>query len=154
LKARSDPNSAANHRLGRPLHYAADGFNLDPHDEARQVKMIRLLLDAGADLHARDKNGATALHRAVRTRGAAAVKCLLNAGADPTVRNEPGSTAFHLAVQNTGRGGSGAPQAKQAQARIIESILATGASPDLKDGRGKSVLDWAANDAIRALLRG
>jgi len=43
------------------------------------------------------------LHRAVRTRCAAAVRFLLQAGADPTTRNKPGSTAFHLAVQNTGR---------------------------------------------------
>src|SRR5256885_12225037 len=40
------------------------------------------------------------LHRAVRTRCAAAVQCLLRAGADPLMKNKPGSTAFHLAVQN------------------------------------------------------
>ena len=73
--------------------------------------MIRCLLDAGADVNSQDKNGAAALHRAVRTRCAAAVRCLLNAGTDPTLKNKSGSTPFHLAVQNTGRGGSGSDAA-------------------------------------------
>ena len=58
------------------------------------------------------------MHRAVRTRCAAAVKLLLKAGADPRLRNKPGSTPFHLAAQDTGRGGSGTAQAKAAQRRI------------------------------------
>ncbi len=95
------------------MHYAADGYINGPAwDAKRQVKTIRCLLDAGADINTQDKNGATPLHRAVRTRCAAAVKCLLEAGCDPTLKNNPGSTPFHLAVQNTGRGGSGAEEAK------------------------------------------
>ena len=99
--------SAANRRGSQPLHYASDGHLDSPSWDARaQVAMIRLLLKAGAKIDAQDKNGATPLHRAVRTRCAAAVKCLLDAGSDPTIRNKPGSTPFHLAVQNTGRGSS------------------------------------------------
>src|SRR4249919_930175 len=112
LAAGADPNAAGNHRKSSPLHYAADGFITGPvWDAKRQVETIRCLLQHGADIHLQDKNGATALHRAVRTRCAAAVKFLLAAGADPTIRNKPGSTPLHLAVQNTGRGGSGEPAA-------------------------------------------
>jgi ankyrin repeat protein len=69
LAAGADPNAARNHRAGRPLHYAADGcINSKWFDAKKQVRMIRCLIDAGADLGAVDKNGATALHRAVRTR--------------------------------------------------------------------------------------
>src|SRR2546421_11534958 len=99
-----------------------------------------------------DKNGASPLHRAVRTRCAEAVKYLLRAGADPTLRNLPGSTPFHLAVQNTGRGGSGADVAKLAQREMIEVFLAIGLSSDLKDGKGKSVVDCAVSGWVREML--
>ena len=153
LASSPDPNSAKNHRWSQPLHYAADGYLENPlWNPKRQVAMIRLLLEAGADIHAQDKNGATPLHRAVRTRCAAAVRCLLEAGSDATTRNKPGSTPFHLAVQNTGRGGSGAEKAKTAQREILEAFLEKGISPALKDRNGKSVLQWAKSDWIRQIL--
>ena len=147
--------AAKNHRRSQPLHYASDGYLDSPSWNAkRQVAMIRLLLSAGADIHAQDKNGATPLHRAVRTRCVAAVRCLLDAGGNATVKNKPGSTPFHLAVQNTGRGGSGAEKAKAAQREIIQAFLECGVSATLKDGKGKSVLEWATSDWIRQTLRG
>src|SRR5579872_5401861 len=112
LQAGANPNAAKNRRKSTPLHYASDGFVTGPAwDPVKQVETIRTLLKAGSDIHAQDANGATALHRAVRTRCAAVVDYLLNAGADATKMNKPGSTPFHLAVQNTGRGGSGAAAA-------------------------------------------
>ena len=153
LDAGADVSAATNHRRSQPLHYAADGYLENPNwDSARQVRMIEVLLKAGADVHAQDKNGATPLHRAVRTRCADAVKALLNAGSDATLQNKPGSTPFHLAVQNTGRGGSGAEKAKVAQREIILAFLEQGISPSLKDAKGKTVLEWAKSDWIRQML--
>jgi len=153
LEAGADPNAAENHRRSRPLHYAADGYVISKlWIEKNQVTMIKILLKAGAEINAQDKNGATPLHRAVRTRCAAAVKCLLDAGADTMIKNKPGSTAFHLAVQNTGRGGSGAEIARAAQQEIIQLFLARGLSPKVKDEKGKSVLDWAKSERIREML--
>jgi hypothetical protein len=155
LAAGADPRAAKNRRAAQPLHYAADGYLENPAwDAARQVAMIRLLLESGAAIDAQDKNGANPLHRAVRTRCAAAVQCLLAAGAAPTLRNKPGSTPFHLAVQNTGRGGSGAEQARTAQREILQAFLDHGVSPNIKDAKGKSVLDWAKSDWIRQMLLG
>jgi len=155
LAAGADACSARNHRSSQPLHYAADGYLESPSwDARRQVQMIELLIQAGADVHAVDKNGATPLHRAVRTRCAAAVNCLLDAGGDATLQNKPGSTPFHLAVQNTGRGGSGADKAKAAQGEIIRTFLDRGISPAIKDRNGKSVLEWARSDWIREILAG
>jgi len=153
LKAGANPGAAENHRRSVPLHYAADGYIVSKlWNEKKQVAMIRLLLKAGAEINAQDKNGATPLHRAVRTRCAAAVKCLLDAGAGTTIKNKPGSTAFHLAVQNTGRGGSGADIAKAAQREIIQEFLARGISPKVKDANGKSVVDWARADWVREMV--
>ena len=154
LKAGADVSAAMNHRRSQPLHYASDGFLENPNwDAQQQVRMIEVLLAAGADIHVRDQNGATPLHRAVRTRCAAAVKALLSAGADVKLKNKPGSTPFHLAVQNTGRGGSGAEKAKAAQREIIQVFLEHGVRPSLKDASGKSVLDWARSDWIRQALK-
>ena len=153
IAAGADPNLAGKHRHGRPLHYAADGYITGPAwDAKRQVRTIRCLLDAGADIGAQDKNGASPLHRAVRTRCADAVKCLLEAGADPMLKNKPGSTPFHLAAQNTGRGGSGAEIARAAQRQIIEEFLSRGVSTATRDSNGKTVLDWAKSGWIREML--
>src|SRR5262245_33699129 len=98
LAAGADPNAARNRRKSTPLHYAADGCITGPAwDAKRQVETVRCLLDKGADIHLEDMNGATALHRAVRTRCAATVKFLLGVGSDPARKNKSGSTPFHLA---------------------------------------------------------
>jgi hypothetical protein len=155
IAAGADPNAAKNMRKSSPLHYAADGFITGPvWEPKRQVAMIRCLLGAGADIHLQDMNGATPLHRAVRTRCAAAVNCLLRAGSDPTIENKSGSTPFHLAVQNTGRGGSGAPEAIRAQREIIKAFLDFGLDPDLRSSNGKSVTDSVQSGWIRELLGG
>jgi len=153
LAAGADPNAAENHRRSSPLHYAADGFITGPAwDGKKQVETIRCLVDAGANIHSHDANGATPLHRAVRTRCAAAVKFFLQAGSDPTAKNKSGSAPFHLAVQNTGRGGSGAPEAVNAQREIIKTFLTFGVSPNLKNSRGQSVIDSAQSDRIREMF--
>src|SRR5438874_762743 len=149
LAAGTDPNAVKNHRQSNPLHYAADGFITGPAWEGeRQVKTIQCLLDAGAEINAQDRNGATPLHRAVRTRCAAAVKCLLNGGGDATLKNKSGSTPFHLAVQDTGHGGTGAEAARAAQRQIIHEFLSFGLNPALKDTKGKSVFDCAKSSWI------
>ena len=153
LTAGANPNAVTNHRRSSPLHYAADGFISSPAwDAKRQVETICCLLNKGANIHSQDKNGATPLHRAVRTRCAAAVRCLLRAGSDPTLKNKSGSTPFHLAVQNTGRGGTGAAAAVSAQREIIKEFLSFGVSPDLKNGNGKSVRDCVQSAWIREVL--
>ncbi len=155
LRAGADPNAARNRRRSSPLHYAADGFITGPAwSERRQVATIAELLTAGADLHRPDANGATPLHRAVRTRCAGAVETLLRAGADPAAENNAGSTPFHLAVQNTGRGGSGEPAAVEAQRRIIELFLALGMNGEFQNRRGQRVLDVARSAWIRDRLKG
>jgi hypothetical protein len=153
LAVGADPNAGANHRGSSPLHYAADGcINCSVWDPKKQVRTVRCLLRAGANVNAQDKNGATPLHRAVRTRCAAVVRCLLNAGSDPFLKNKPGSTPFHLAVQNTGRGGSGTTVAVDAQRQIIEEFLSFGLSPELETSGGKTVRDCAQSAWIREKL--
>lgn len=112
--------SARNRRGAAPLHYAADGLPGSPGwNPAAQSETVACLIASGADPNAPDKGGATPLHRAVRTRCAGAVSALLRGGADARRRNLHGSTPMMLARRQTGRGGSGSPEARAQQAEII-----------------------------------
>ena len=119
---------ARNRRGAAPLHYAADGAPGSPRWNPRaQAATIACLIEAGADPDAADLGGTTPLHRAVRNRCAAAVAALLDGGADARRKNKRGSTAMQLARRNTGRGGSGAPEAKAQQAEIVRLLAQRGA---------------------------
>ena len=153
LSAGADPNAARNRRKSTPVHYAADGFIAEPaFNEDQQVLTLTTLVQSGASIHAQDANGASPLHRAVRTRCAAAVRFLLDAGSDPAIKNKSGSSPFHLAVQNTGRGGSGEQKAIDAQREIIGEFIARGISLKLKDRKGKTVIESIQSNWIRELV--
>ncbi|HEY1605874.1 MAG TPA: ankyrin repeat domain-containing protein [Allosphingosinicella sp.] len=119
--------AARNRRGATPLHYAADGAPGSPRwDPADQSASIAILIAAGADPDAADKSGVTPLHRAVRTRCAPAVAALLDGGADPRRQNGNGSTPIMLATLQTGRSGSGSPEAKVQQAEIVRLLGSCG----------------------------
>ncbi len=144
---------ARNRRGAEPLHYAADGrVGSNRWNSEAQAAVTAFLLGAGANPDAADKNGVTPLHRAVRTRTAAAVGVLLTHGADPRRKNKSGSTPLHLAVQNTGRGGSGTAAAREQQAQIIRLLLDHGARPSDTDDHGKTVAESIATEWILALV--
>jgi tankyrase len=112
---------------------------------------LNALLKSGADIHATDKNGVTALHHAVRFRSPIAVKTLIERGANVNqVCRRSGSTPLHRAVTSTG-----APHTagKQAEARaIVKLLLAAGADPCMRNKRGKTPSDYVTDKEILALL--
>lgn len=119
----------AKNRLGdEPLHSAATGNPGSPRwNPVSQAAVLSALIEAGADPNGANKLGVAPLHKAVRTRCAEAVRTLLAHGADPRQKNRSGSTPLLLAKMNTGRGGSGSPEAKTQQAaivRLLEDALA------------------------------
>jgi len=146
---------ARNRRGAEPVHYACDGQpGSDSWNPGAQAATLEYLLRAGAHAHSADKSGVAPLHRAVRTRCAAAVSVLLAHGADPRGKNKSGSTPLHLAVQTTGRGGSGTASAKDQQARIIRLLLAHGSRPTDTDNRGKMVTECVTARWVKELLEG
>lgn len=123
LIARGSDVGAKNRLGAEPLHLAAMGMPGAPRfNPPAQAATITCLIEAGSNPNARDKQSVAPLHRAVRTRCAAAVAALLAGGADPRQANKSGSTPMKLAEMTTGRGGSGAPEAKAQQQEIVRLL--------------------------------
>lgn len=78
-----------------PLHWAC---------ASDSIATVRLLLDLGADIDARDEKGSTPLMQAACSGHIHALAYLLGAGADPTIVDRDGDTCLHWAA-NKGFGG-------------------------------------------------
>jgi len=114
---------ARNRHGAAPLHSAVVGLpGSRTWNPSAQAATIVCIVQAGADPNVIDKSGVTPLHRAVRTRCAVAVRTLLECGADPARKNKSGSTPMLLAIHNTGRGGTGSPEAKSQQQEILRLL--------------------------------
>ncbi len=72
-----------------PLHWAIGDGNVDS---------VRALIEAGADVNAKDVRGATALHQAAYGNNVAVAAVLIEAGADVNAKNVRGATALHQAA--------------------------------------------------------
>ncbi len=149
-----------------PLHLAADGGN---------VPAMELLLEAGADIHARNRGGMTPLLFASQARSPAALRLLLDAGADAAAVTETGCGALHLAaawradlecariLAEAGadaaareKGGGETPlhlAATYDRVDIVEFLLEAGASCNAADRYGTTPLHHAANNANPEVAR-
>lgn len=103
-----------------------------------QERAVRQLLDWGADVHIKDKNGDTALIGASAAfcsgqtvKGQTSiVRMLLQRGANPNTQDYAGETAL-MAVTTYGNVGA------------LRVLLDAGARPEVKDNAGRSALDYA-----------
>lgn len=93
------------------------------------------LVAGGADVHARNDRGATALHLAARESGRPeAVRALLEAGANPNARRDDGATPLMQAVGASTQHGAAAVRA------IVRALLAAGADPNARTPVGVTAL--------------
>ncbi len=114
--------NAANSRYGSTALSIAAGKCDDP-------RVIRLLLDNGADLHVRNNGGDTPLLVAVKHDNRKTVEMMLQAGADIDEQNE-GYTALMIAARRGYRG-------------IVALLIEKNADLDIKNDIGKTALRLA-----------
>ena len=93
LAAGADASAASRNAFRfTPLHSA-----LATNAGAVDIRIVRALIDAGADVNARSGQGTTALHTAAYVGHVEAARCLLDQGADATIRSSEGKTALDVA---------------------------------------------------------
>ena len=106
-------------------------------------EVMKLLLEAGADKDAAQRNGMTALHAATFHGDTDVVKLLLKAGADKDAVNAFGMTALKLA-------------ARKAHSEVVKLLLQAGADKDAVNGFGMTALHSAArkghSEVVKLLL--
>lgn len=90
IREAADVNAVADNPMAvAPIHSAAAGRHLD---------IVKLLLDNGACINARQHGGWTALHAAAMNGDQAMLDALLDAGADAGLKSDDGRTAADMAA--------------------------------------------------------
>jgi tetratricopeptide (TPR) repeat protein len=146
LRAALERGESANVRVdGTPLLvWVAKGWYGSTSEERfrRTAEAVRLLLEHGADVKARDANGDTALHKAMlpsQADHADVITMLLRAGADVNARNDSGETPLH----------KGAAMGWMGQGRVapMNALLAQkGIDVNARDQDGRTPLCGAVGD--------
>ena len=98
LQRGADPNGMMDEGKGQPFIVWAG----DVYYGSQSERAIEILLAAKADVNAQDKDGNTALHRALYHRNSQSIGMLIEAGADLLAKNKSGNTPFSMCLNNSG----------------------------------------------------
>ncbi|MCB1304957.1 MAG: ankyrin repeat domain-containing protein [Leptospiraceae bacterium] len=121
---KSDPNSRVSADNRTFLHLAVIGKN---------IEIVQVLLDQGADQSARDKQGLSPLHLAVISKLTAVAKVILDAGAEVDPRDRRGLTPLWYSIS-----------IQPLDYDLIYLLLERGANADLVFAHGRSPRSLAA----------
>ncbi len=133
LKGKGDPNHLLD---GTPL--------LSSIAQTGHVDAVRLLLDAGANLHSRGPRGSTALWSAVANGRTETVQLLLERGATCDDSDEEGGTILMLAARNGE--GDGFPT-------VVQLLLEAGMDVRARDHSGWTALTCAVESGHEEIAR-
>jgi ankyrin repeat protein len=122
--------------LDRAIHAGLNNFRAITrttptlHRAIFHPKVVKLLLDKGADVNVAQKDGATALHAAASEGHTETVKLLLDRGADVNAENDSRETPLHLAVTALAQTPASATKVVERYTEIVAILRAHGGGPE------------------------
>jgi ankyrin repeat protein len=129
--------------------FSSVGFTPLQFAVGKQIGIMQMLLDHGADVSTRDAMGCTALHYAAKRGYVDHLRLLLTYKADPNVRDGEGNTPLHTAAAY---GHSNCVRALLDKGGAEETL----ADPNIRDVKGNTPLHIAAtyghNNCVSALF--
>ncbi|XP_061098766.1 ankyrin repeat domain-containing protein 34B [Conger conger] len=135
--------------MGEPQEYLADGTPLITAAQLGKLRLVRLLVEGGAQVNERNQRGETPLLAACRAlRGGAngastlrLLRFLLENKADPNAQDKAGRTALMYACM------------EKAGPAVAGALIGAGADPSMEDYGGASALVYAINAREQETLR-
>lgn len=127
--------------IGETLLHIVAGFG--------RTKTTLFLLEQGADVNARDKNGQAPLHNACCHGHYSVASKLIDAGAIVDLRDYKGWSPLAMALHRKVNEEKISPS----YMKVIELLIESGANPHLKSLSGKSCLSRVNNKEDRRMLR-
>jgi ankyrin repeat protein len=107
------------------------------------LREARALLNRGAKINAKDKNGSQAIHRVAEEGSVPALEFLLNRGAKVNALDNNNFQPIHLA--------------SMFNPRVVRVLLNRGAKVNARDNYGRQAIHWAASrghlNTVKLLLR-
>jgi len=135
-----------------PLHWAVSGGPQDADEMGAfpgmcgapamdaYVALARLLIEHGADVNAKDRQGGTPLHRAASGGQVSLIDVLIEKGARVNATTAVGGTPLHSA-------------ARAGRLDAVRRLLAKGADVNARSARQRTPLHWAVEAGKREVAR-
>lgn len=120
-----------------PLHYSCD---LEEKDTDAALELTRTLLDAGADVNARNHHNETPLLKVTNNGNVAVAELLIDRGADVNAKDEEDCAP----LSDASRGG---------YADLVRLLLSHGADVNILDKHGYTPLHWACEEGHADIAR-
>jgi ankyrin repeat protein len=84
--------------LNSPSHNGLKAAPIHSASAARHYRIVKMLIDQGADPNVREQAGYTALHAAAQNGDIETIRALLLGGADLTLKSDDGKSAMDIAM--------------------------------------------------------